>query len=148
MTVTTETTIEGMLAITIAQHQFTLSGTLAHSAVVVEYHADFADSITLGTLTSIAGEVGKVFGVDGLADEITQAADQLKNLPVSGLVTDLLQASVRITDLVINTATQTYGIGIALDFSASPPTLFGIELDAIGFKVSRSKTTTTTTGNQ
>src|SRR6185312_3798421 len=52
MTVTTSTTtIEGMLTVTIAKHKFTLSGTLAKSAVIVEYHADFADSITLGTLT-------------------------------------------------------------------------------------------------
>jgi hypothetical protein len=63
-------------------------------------------------------------------------------LPVAGpAIADLLNASVRITDLVINTATQTYGVGIALDFSANPPMLLNtIELDSIGFKVTRSKT--------
>ena len=33
---------------------------------------------------------------------------------------------MRITDLVINTATETYGVGVALDFSANPPHLLGI----------------------
>ena len=141
MTVTTTTTIEGMLTVTIAQHQFTLSGTLAKSAVIVEYHADFATSITLGTLTDIAGEIGNAFGFPELGTDITSKVNDLKQLPVAGpALADLLQASVRITDLVINTATQTYGVGVALDFSANPPTLLNaIELDSIGFKVTRSK---------
>jgi hypothetical protein len=142
MTVTTSTTtIEGMLTVTIAKHKFTLSGTLAKSAVIVEYHADFADSITLGTLTDIAGDIGAAFGFPELAGEITDGVNQIKSLPVAGpAVADLLQASVRITDLVINTATQTYGVGVALDFSANPPTLLNtIELDSIGIKVTKSK---------
>ena len=52
---------------------------------------------------------------------------------------ELLNASVRITDLVINTATSTYGFGMALDFTADPPTLFGIALDSIGFKVTKTR---------
>ncbi len=140
----TTTTLEGMLSITIAQHQFMLSGTLAGSAVIVEYHEDFSKSITLGTLESIAAEIGKVFGVPALGDDIVSAANALKGLPVTDLVTEVLQASVRITDIVINSATETYGIGVGLDFSANPPHLLGIQLDAIGFKVTRSKNTPAT----
>jgi len=94
MTVTTSTTtIEGMLTVTIAKHKFTLSGTLAKSAVIVEYHADFADSITLGTLTDIAGDIGAAFGFPELAGEITDGVNQIKSLPVAGpAVADLLQA--------------------------------------------------------
>jgi hypothetical protein len=135
------TTLEGMVTITIAQHKFTLSGTLAKSAVIVEYHADFADSVTLGTITDIASELAQVFGIDDLKTDIDNALSQIQNLPVAfKLANQLLGASVRITDLVINTATSTYGIGMALDFSADPPTLLNtIELDSIGFKVTRSK---------
>jgi hypothetical protein len=140
------TTIEGMVTVTIAKHQFTLDGTLAKSAVIVEYHADYADSVTLGTLTDIAGQIGSVFGVDGLSGQITTAANQLSSVPVAGdALKDVLNASVRITDLVINTATSTYGVGMALDFSANPPTLAGIQLDSIGFKVTYSKNAPTTT---
>jgi hypothetical protein len=143
---TATTTIEGMVTLTIASHKFTLAGTLAKSAVIVEYHADFADSITLGTIKEITIELGQIFGLDNLQADIDAALDQIRSLPNAvNLANQLLNASVRITDLVINTATNTYGFGMALDFTADPPTLFDIKLDSIGFKVTRSKPPTAPT---
>jgi hypothetical protein len=135
-----KTTLEGMVTLTIAKHQFTLAGTLAKSAVIVEYHADFADAVTLGTVEEITSEIASLFGIGDLQTDIDAALAQIQNLPgIANLASQLLTASVRITDLVINTATSTYAFGMGLDFSANPPTLLGIALDSIGFKVTRSK---------
>ena len=49
---------------------------------------------------------------------VTQTHTETKNLPVlGGIVNAFETATVRITDLVINTATKTYGVGLALDFT-------------------------------
>jgi hypothetical protein len=135
------TTLEGSVTLTIAQHKFTLSGTLAKSAVIIEYHADFADAVTLGSLTDIVSEIATLFGIADLQSDIDSAITQIQTLPVAGpAISSLLHASVRITDIVINSATSTYSFGMALDFSADPPTLLDtIQLDSIGFKVTRSK---------
>jgi hypothetical protein len=54
-------------------------------------------------------------------------------------ISAVLSASVRITDLEINTQSSTYGVGLALDFTTSSPqpSLFGITLISLGFKVTR-----------
>ena len=91
------------------------------------------------TLDDIAAEIGESSVSGPRRRHRGRGQRPHQDLPVTDLVTEVLNASVRITDLVINTATETYGIGVALDFSADPPTLLGIQLDSIGFKVTRSK---------
>ena len=142
--------VEGSVTVSIAGHTYTLTGTLG-SSVIVEYHAAFEDAISLGSIDQIATKIGEDLHVPGLGADITTARDQLNQLqlPVVGdLVKALTSASIRITDLEINTQTKAYGIGIALDFTqlppgTNPPELFGITLLSLGFKVTKVNTAAT-----
>jgi hypothetical protein len=144
------TTVAGSVTVSIAGHTYTLTGTLGNS-VIVEYHAAFEDAISLGSIDQIATTIGDDLHFPGLGQEITSARDQLKTmqLPVVGdLVKALTSASIRITDLEINTQTKAYGIGVALDFTQLPPgtaapELFGITLLSLGFKVTKVNTAAT-----
>lgn len=138
-------TIEGTLTLEIADQKYTLTGTLGDH-VIVEYHAAFDDSISLGPVSRFAGQVATAFGFPGFATEITGALNELNKVPLAGAAAGaVLTASARITDLEINTLTGSYGIGLALDFSTSnpSPSLFGVSLVALGFKVTKVKTADT-----
>ncbi len=140
------TTVEGSITLTIADHIYTLSGTLG-TDLIVEYHATFDDAISLGTVGAIAPSIATAFNFPDLATEITNTLNQVGQLPVVGPIASvLLTATTRITDLEINTQTKTYGVGIALDFTHSTPTpeLFGITLLSLGFKVTRVNAAATT----
>jgi hypothetical protein len=136
------TTVEGSITLSIANHNYTLTGTLGDH-VVVEYHAAFEDSISLGTVDSIAQQIGTAMGYPGFGAEINSVSGTLSSVPVLGKIAGVLtSASVRVTDLEINTQTNTYGVGLALDFTqlpagTTPPALLGIELLSLGFKVTR-----------
>lgn len=150
-TTTSTTTFDGSITLSIAGQTYTLTGTLGND-LIVEYHADFAQAIGLGTVGNIATSIAKAVGFDDLASEITGTLTQLETLPmpIGPLIKTLEGATVRITDLEINTQTKTYGVGLALDFTTSspPPMLFDIALLSIGFKVTKVNTpppTTTTT---
>jgi hypothetical protein len=146
-------TLDGSLVVNILGQNYTLEGTLGSSGstssgVNVEYHKEFDQAINLGPVSVIAGQIASALGFQGVSAEITGAVVTLKGLPVIGAaIVDLVDnASARITDLVINTGAKTYEVGLALDFSLSPPTVFGIELIAIGFKVTSGPTATTSSG--
>jgi hypothetical protein len=139
---TATTTFDGSITLSIAGQTYTLTGTLGND-LIVEYHADFAQAIGLGTVGEIAPSIATALGFNDLATQITTALDQVSALPVIGNIgSTFLKATARITDLEINTQTKTYGIGLALDFttSSSPPMVADIALLSIGFKVTRVKT--------
>ena len=146
-TTPTSITLDGSVVVNILGQNYTLEGTLG-GGLNVEYHKDFQDAINLGPVTVIADQIATAFGYNGIKDDINTALTSLKGLPVIGPeITGLLQnTGVRITDLVINTPASTFEIGFALDFSLSPLTVFGIELIAIGLKVTSSPNATTTSG--
>jgi hypothetical protein len=128
------------MTVNIAGEAFTLKGRLDTNNIVVEYHEPFDKAISLGTIETIADEIGKALQFDDLGGIIRSTHDSIKALPVVGEIGDaLLTATIRITDIVINTSTKTYGVGLALDFTSSDPlpTLFGITLMSLGFSVTQ-----------
>ena len=146
----TTVTVEGSITLTIASHTFTLTGTFGDH-MIVEYHASFEDSITVGSITDIAGQIATAVGVTGLDTDIKNVSSSLSSVPVlKDIYNVLTNAQIRITDLEINTQTGTYGVGLALDFTQLPagtlpasqtvPTLLGIELLSLGFKVTKVTT--------
>jgi hypothetical protein len=143
----TTTTVEGSIALSISGHTYELKGTIGDH-VIVEYHATLEDAFSLGTVADIASSVAQVFHFDTLEGQINDTLKQLQNIQGLSVVGDALSvltsATAKLTDLEINTQTSTYGVGLALDFrSSSPqPTLAGITLVSLGFKVTRTKTTT------
>lgn len=137
------TTVEGSITVTILNQTYTLTGTLGQH-LIVEYHASFEDAITVGSIDDIVGEIGKAVGYPDLGNQVKQfTQNDLANVPVLKTVFSLLtEVKIKITDLEINTQTNTYGVGLALDFTQLPagttaPTLLGIELLSVGFKVTR-----------
>lgn len=133
------TTVEGSITLSIAGHNFTLTGTLGDH-LIVEYHADFDQAISLGTVGAIAPSIAGALNFPDLANEITGTLGQVQQLPAIGPIAGvLLTATAKVTDLEINTQTKTYGVGLALDFrtSSPAPSLAGITLLSLGFKVTR-----------
>jgi hypothetical protein len=146
---TSTTTVEGSITLGIAGHTYTLSGTLGDH-LIVEYHAAFEDAISLGTVSDIAQSIGDAVGFPALGGEIKTALSDLQALPppIGSIGQLLATVTTRITDLEINTQTKTYGVGLALDFTqlppgTPPPTLLGITLLSLGFKVTRVNTAAT-----
>ncbi len=134
------TTINASMTVNIAGEIFTLAGKLDNANIVVEYHAPFDKAVSLGSIDTIATELGNALNFPELGTLVTQTHTETKNLPVlGGIVGAFETATVRITDLVINTATKTYGVGLALDFTTSTPLpqLFGITLVSLGFSVTK-----------
>jgi hypothetical protein len=134
------TNFAASMTVTIAGEVFTLKGKLDTHNIVVEYHESFDKAVSLGTIATIADEIGKALHFDDLGGTIRTTHDTIAGLPVVGEIGDaLLTATIRITDIVINTSTKTYGVGLALDFTSSDPlpTLFGITLVSLGFSVTK-----------
>ena len=135
------TTFEASMTVNIAGEIFTLKGTLDNAAIVVEYHAEFHKAVSLGSIETIATEIGNALNFPELGNLVKETHTQIGGLPVvGGIVNSIDTATIRITDLVINTATKTYGVGLALDFTTSEPplpTLFGITLVSLGFHVTK-----------
>ena len=136
------TNIGASLTISIAGELFTLTGKFDSSNVVVEYHQPFDKAVSLGTITSIAHEIAIALNVPELETVIKSTHDQVKGLqPLQTIADVITSATIRVTDLVINTATQTYGVGLALDFTTSNPlpTAFDITLVSLGFTITHAK---------
>jgi hypothetical protein len=134
------TDVTASLTISIAGQPFTLGGKFDDSGIIVEYHADFGQAASLGSIQSVADEIEKALNFNGLSKIITDTNNQVKQLgPIAKIASVFETATIRITDIVINTKTKTYGIGLALDFTTSTPlpTLFGITLISLGFSVTR-----------
>jgi hypothetical protein len=132
--------IAAAMTVTIAGQPFTLTGKFDNSDIIVEYHREFSQAASLGTITSIADEIEAGLHFTGLSASIKSAHDQVKGLgPVQGALDAITSATIRITDLVINTKTKTYGIGLALDFTTSNPLpkVFGITLISLGFSITK-----------
>jgi hypothetical protein len=141
------TTIDGSITVDIAGQQYTLTGTLG-SALIIEYHKDFDEAISLGPVGDIAPQIANAFNFPDLATDITQTLKDLGTLPGIGpAISAFLTASARITDLEINTQTKTYGVGLALDFTTSSPqpSVFDITLISLGFKVTKTNTASAST---
>jgi hypothetical protein len=142
----TQTTIEGGITFFIDPpgQLYTLSGTFntatTPASFIMEYHATFEDALTLGPLKDILPGITNALGFQEVANALENAGNELAKLP--GL-DKILNASLKITDIVINTLAQTYQFGVALDFSTIPdPVEFaGIKLMSLSFKVTSTKTT-------
>ena len=118
---TSTTTVDGTVTLSIAGNTYTLTGTLGDD-LIVEYHADFDQAISLGTVGAIAPSIANALSFPDLAREITDTLNEVGSLPVIGQIGSiLLKATARITDLEINTQAKTYGVGLALDFTQLPP---------------------------
>ena len=77
---TATTTFDGSITLSIAGQTYTLTGTLGND-LIVEYHADFAQAIGLGTVGDIATSIATAVGFADLATEITGTLTQLETLP-------------------------------------------------------------------
>jgi len=134
------TNVAASMTVNIAGEVFTLKGKLDSYNIVVEYHEPFDKAISLGKIETIADEIGHALHFDELGGFIRSTHDALHGLPVvEDIVDALTQATIRITDIVINTSTKTYGVGLALDFTSADklPELFGITLMSLGFSVTK-----------
>lgn len=143
------TTIAASMTVNIAGEIFTLAGKLDNANIVVEYHAPFDTAVSLGSIDTIATEIGNALHFPELGTLVTTTHNDIGQLPVvGGIVNAIETATVRITDLVINTSTKTYGVGLALDFTTSTPlpTLFGITLVSLGFSVTKVNATQVVAG--
>lgn len=126
---------------------YTLSGTFnvgsggQNSSFIMEYHASFEEAINLGPLQGILPGITAAFGFDGVSNALQSAGNALATVPGFDKI---LNASLKITDIVINTLSKTYQFGVALDFSTIPdPIEFaGIKLMSLSFKVTSTNTTT------
>jgi hypothetical protein len=129
------------MTVNIAGEPFTLSGSLDTHNIVVEYHRTFDKAVSLGSIDTIAAAIGDALHVPELSSVIGDAHRGLQQLSVlQHLLDSITSASIRITDIVINTVTNTYGVGIALDFTTSNPplpSLFGVTLVSLGFNVTK-----------
>lgn len=138
------TTIEGGVTFFIDPpgQLYTLSGTFntgtTQPSFIMEYHATFDDALTLGPIGEILPGITKALGFKEVSEALEKAGNELAKLPAIG---PILTASLKITDIVINTLAKTYQLGVALDFSTIPePIEFaGIKLMSISFKVTSTK---------
>lgn len=134
------TDIAATVTLTIAGQPFTLGGKFDNSDVIVEYHREFGEAASLGSIDSIADEIEKSLNFTGLSKIIKDTNAQVSALPpLANALQALETATVRITDIIINTKTKTYGIGLALDFTTSNPLpkVFGITLVSFGFSITQ-----------
>ena len=131
------TSVEGSITLDIAGEQFTLTGQVG-TYLKVKYHREFSEAINLGTIENIADGVGKALGAPGIKERTDKACEALNGVPALTAVFKVIKsASVRITDLEIDTETKTYQFGFALDFTTSDPQpkIGDIALVAFGLKV-------------
>ncbi len=131
------TRYEGFIAVTIGGKQFIAEGELS-TQINVKYHKPYQEAIDVGTVTSLVGEIGSLIpGGNEIGKKMTGAVDWLKSedgaLKVVGTFLD--KADIRIYHLEIDTASSTYGLGIAFDLRNAGAEFHGIKLDAIGLTV-------------
>ncbi len=126
--------------------QYTLAGTYntgsdagKGGSFILAYHATFEDAITLGPIGDIAPSIATALQFPELAKVLTDAGNAIKN-SYAGFAA-ILDASLKITDIEINTLSSTYQIGVALDFTTIPDKIefAGITLQSLSFKVTSTK---------
>jgi hypothetical protein len=132
-------TLKGSITIKIGSESFTLEGTVGNN-IIVEYHADFDKAINLGSITEMGGEVAQALGVGDMAKKITDEIENLKNNapPILADVIKVIDSPIRITDLVINTQTNHYAFGFALDFTTQDIKIGNIQLMSFGLLIDYS----------
>ncbi|MEO1084112.1 MAG: hypothetical protein AAFY88_07710 [Acidobacteriota bacterium] len=132
-------TVDGSLVININGRDYTLSGTVG-THLIVKYASEFPDGANIGTILDIVGSVATALGAPGLKEDVESAITSLNDVPILGSVVKALTTSpVQITYLEINTATNTYGFGFAVDFRGQGIKVGEVELSAFGLKVSYIK---------
>ena len=136
------TQVRGFIILDVAGEQFTLTGTIGTN-IVVSYHREFRDAPALGSIKKAAAALaGAIGGGVSFDDKIEEFAKTLEKIPVLGDIFEaFLTATVRITDLEINTVTKTYEIGIALDFSDAPISVGQVTMQAFGLNIRKTVTT-------
>lgn len=106
-------TTAGSITLEIQQQPFTLEG-LIGSSINVQYHKTPEEGLELGTVEELAGEIGKLFGVEDFYTKLHDMLDNLKEASTDlvTIVEKLLASQIIITDLGINTAKpETYQFG-------------------------------------
>ena len=78
------TTFEASMTVNIAGEIFTLKGTLDNAAIVVEYHAEFDKAVSLGSIDTIATEIGNALNFPELGNLVKETHTQIGGLPVVG----------------------------------------------------------------
>lgn len=133
---------EGFIRITINEQPYELRGTVGDH-LKVAWHKPFEEAIDLGTLPEMVGGVAGAIGVaDGASfkaglDEKLNALEKIGGLqPVAHA---LKTATVRITDLGIDTQAEKYEFGFGVDLSASGIAYKGVSMDAFGLLFTYSK---------
>jgi hypothetical protein len=121
--------------VTTNEQRFELRGTVGDH-LKVAWHKPFDEAIDLGTIPEMVGAVAGAIGVaDGASfkAELDAKLDALENIGGLKPVAHLLKtATVRITDLGIDTQVGKYEFGFGIDLSASSIAYKGVSLDAFG----------------
>ncbi len=128
-------TARGFIQIKIKEEIFELRGVVG-GYLRVEYHEPFESALELGNFASIIGDVASALGVkDGkkFGDDLEEKIKALEGTPVAGVVAKLLNAPLKITDLLIDTrAGGTYQFGFGVDLSGAGIKVGELELHAFG----------------
>jgi len=135
-------TLSGSLVLEIGGQTYTLSGTVGDH-LIVKFDKPFPAGANLGPIREIARPVAEALGAPKLAESVDNEIKALKDSGISILsevIMVLTEAPVQITYLEINTLTNTYGFGFALDFRNLNISAAGIKLDAFGLRVTYVKT--------
>lgn len=126
---------EGFIHVTINEQHYELRGTVgAH--LKVAWHKPFEEAIELGTIPEMVGAVAGAIGVADAASfkaELEAKLDALEKIGGLKPVAHLLKtATVRITDLGIDTQIGKYEFGFGVDLSKAGVAYKGVSLDAFG----------------
>lgn len=172
--------VDGFIVLDIVDKKYTLTGSFSKfkppggtkeaSGIVVEYHKPFNEAITLGSIDDIIVVVGdqlvgsgggvsfqtQWWGQGGSSTSPTEDSTlgRIKVVPaIGGVITQVLAAQIRITDLGINTITSTYQFGFAFDFTnlnnGKGLTLLDnvpLSIQALGAKITYQKAATAPSG--
>jgi hypothetical protein len=126
---------QGYIRVTIGDDHFELRGTVGDH-LKVAWHKPFEEAVDLGTIPEMVGAVAGAIGVADAAhftDELNKKLDALESIGGLKPVAHLLKtATVKVTDLAIDTQIGKYEFGFGVDLSASDVSYKGVSLDAFG----------------
>ena len=143
--------VEGFLSIALGKETLTLRGTLKSlpkglpsppkiPPVNVGFSRPFDQSINLGSLPDIVGELASALDLVGTDLNATKIKEDMGDIPVVGELID--KAQIRITDLAINTTGDPwiFTFGFGLDLTNSTSTQFKtLKLNGLGVKFTVTK---------
>jgi hypothetical protein len=140
---------EPYMVIAINDQSYTLTGRIEQDDqgghyVVASYHKPFEEAYSLPPINEIIGKVDNLLKLEGnLSNAWKGVNDEIGRIVILGdVVRAVSSAPIRITDIGINTRTNEYSFGFALDFTTEKTddiTLAGIKLQAFGIVVKASK---------